>query len=207
MALYEHIRDTCSSILEELQEMRDLLLEVKEVKALIKEICDKDRERELRVASLDEELKLRKKKRKQLICSGIKESSAATSVDRYEDDKNAFKNLMTVMKCNIQDDDINFISRIRDGTVKGNRLLCIGFINEVTRDHVLDCAHNLKGSGMDGCRVQPDITKWLRKIFRDQLETAKKKNFTREGLKLSEEFRVVGQRGNTRLIKVPSVTK
>ena len=90
--------DTCSSIIEELQEIRDLFLEVKEVRALIKNISDRDKERELWFASLDKELKLRKNKRKQLICSGIKESSAATSVGRYEDDKNVFKKLMTVMK-------------------------------------------------------------------------------------------------------------
>ena len=72
------MRNTCSSIIEELPEIRDLLLEVKEVRAFIKNINDRDRERELRFASLDKELKLRKKKRKQLICSGIKESSAVS---------------------------------------------------------------------------------------------------------------------------------
>ena len=67
MTLYAQMCDTCSSIIEELQEIRDLLLEVKEVRALIKNISDSDRERELRFASLDKKLKLRKKKRKQLI--------------------------------------------------------------------------------------------------------------------------------------------
>ena len=67
MTLYAQMFDTCSSIIEELQEIRDLFLEVKEVRALIKNISDRYRERELWFASLDKELKLRKKKRKQLI--------------------------------------------------------------------------------------------------------------------------------------------
>ena len=154
-----------------------------------------------RIDNMEEEMIWRDRKKRQALVNGVGESNAKTDKARADEDKAAVAQVFEAMGCPNMINDTKFVRRIGKATPGKDRPICVGFYDEATRDQALRYARNLKDSRFKDVNVQADLTKAQRKTFKKQLEEVKRMNAAKEGLEEGQEWRVVGPRGDTRVIR------
>lgn len=154
-----------------------------------------------KIKNLEDELIWRERKKRQVLIMGLKEPTAPSAEDRRAEDKEALEDILKILDTGLTGDDVKFVRRIGKAN-GGERPLCLGFYDEAAKDRVLRFSHRIKDTKWAECKLQPDLTLAQRKQFKDQMEEAKRKNATREGLNDNQTWRVVGAKGDTRLVRV-----
>ena len=155
-----------------------------------------------RIDSIQDEIIWRERKRRQVIVTGVKESKATAQAERAAEDNATLADVMSATKSGINKDEIKFARRVGKADGTKDRPLCVGFYDEYTKDRLLRFAKNLKGTEHKDIKIMADLTRAQRESFKKQLDMAKAKNATKEDLDADQEWRVVGPRGDTRLIRV-----
>ena len=154
-----------------------------------------------KVHNIEEEIIWRERKKRQIIINGVNESNAPTGSARSEEDKASVANILEAMGCAEKFKDMKFTRRVGKASPASHRPICVGFIDESSRDQVLRYTGKLKDSRLKDVNIQADLTRMQRQTFKDQLELVKHKNATKEGLQEGQEWRIVGPRGDTRVIR------
>ena len=190
-------------------QMDALVTQVNRMSATLDDLCkttgaigDAVNMNKKKIDTLEEEMIWRERKKRQVICHGIPESKAATGEKRADDDKANLAEVLDCTKANLTMEDVKFTRRVGKATVGKDRPLCVGFYDEWTKDRLLRFSKNLKGTKRNDVKIWPDFTQAQRQLFKDQMEVAKTRNASKEGLQAGQEWRVVGAKGDTRLIRV-----
>ena len=152
-----------------------------------------------------------------VVVHGLRESSRLEARERVQDDMDAFKQVVGVMGVVDGDEGIRFARRLgdrekgrngegRDKTVP--RPLLIGFINKGIQERILDSLWRLVDSNNpDICRISVvrDLTARQRGREQEMVREAAKSNLERqqEDIVGNLAFKVVGRRGEKRIIKAP----
>ena len=143
------------------------------------------------------------KKKSQIICKGIIETTSVSKYDKYEDDFAKVMNMFKDINCSVKDSDVKFVRRIGKKEAGKCRPICIGFMNEDIKQKILHFSYRLSNSVYwKNVKLQTDLTYEQRQDFKDQMEIKRRKNASREDLLLNERWCVQGPRGHTYLVKV-----
>ena len=122
------------------------------IKAIVKNVVDEE------VANEKEAL-LRDMKRKQIICIGVKESrNAVTEEERCKNDRRLVEKIMFTIGCGNKINEIKMMRRVGDVDNNKDRILCIAFYDEATRDNVLRFSNKLKDSNLRNVWLHKDLT-------------------------------------------------
>ena len=168
-------------------------------------------------ASAIREMDERAAKECNVVVHGLRESSRLEARERVQDDMDAFKQVVGVMGVVDGDEGIRFARRLgdrekgrngegRDKTVP--RPMLIGFINKGIQERILDSSWRLVDSNNpDICRISVvrDLTARQRGREQEMVREAAKSNLERqqEDIVGNLAFKVVGRRGEKRIIKAP----
>jgi hypothetical protein len=197
------IQQTAEEALKIAQESR------KETEQLRKE-TEKEREKvEKRVEKCElnvlEEMGLREEKRKNVVIYGMEEAAGNDGWKRMEEDRAKLNELFTVLDINVAvETDVEFCRRVGE---KGERArpLVVGFFTEWAKSVLLKNCKHLAGSELSHLSVANDLTETQRKMERELVAEAERRNAERTEEEKSKniEWRVVGKKGLRRLIKTP----
>ena len=156
------------------------------------------------------EMAERETKKTNLVIHGITESTSPVAETRKEHDKGEFGNIMEVIQPpNYTEDDIKFMYRTgereknNDDTQTEPRPLVIGFRSEEMKTSVLRNCRKLKDSDYQHISISPDLTKRQRKEDSEiRAECTKLNAELSDDEKLNWIWKVIGQKGQRKLIKV-----
>jgi len=150
-----------------------------------------------------QELKDQQTRRKNIIIHNIPESDDNDPRARKTHDNDNLKEILKIISLSsIKDDDIKYMNRIGEKR-QTDRPLLVSFRNQEHRDRVLENARFLKSSKKADISLIPDLTKRQRKEEDDLRKEMRKKNEDlNEEDHLNWEWRLVGIRGERKLVKM-----
>ena len=175
----------------------------------IKQANNAEKAAEIVTEDVFKEISDRENKKANLVLHQLQEAGVRVSEpnQRKEHDKSAILEVFNVMKCQVDfDSDVKFFYRageLPDTATDTPRPVIIGFRNQAKRDEILSKGRNLKDTAFEKISVIPDLTRRQRQEEGKMREEANTKNqeLTEED-RLNWEFKVVGPRGQRRVIKV-----
>jgi hypothetical protein len=153
-----------------------------------------------------EEMNLREEKRKNVVIHGLVEAEGVDGWRRMEKDKEQLNNIFTVLDINLTvETDVEFCRRIGE---RGDRArpLIVGFFTEQAKSLLQRNCRYLAETDLSNLSITNDLTEKQRMMERELEQEAVRRND-----ELSEDdraknlvWRVVGKKGQRRLIKGPS---
>lgn len=158
--------------------------------------------------SVFDELRERENRKPNLVIHNLVEpdGNLKTGLERKEADLEMVKKIFTVIGCGEDlDDNIKFSSRIGEkGENSTNpRPFLMGFKDIKLKERILHNARKLAGSEYSEISLVPDLTQRQRKEENELRSTADKRNSEmNEQDSLNWEWKVIGPRGDRRLIRV-----
>ena len=175
---YDSIVKTSVDIDKHFAQIKNGIKEFKEIAdkfgALIEAIINEMEEEE--EAKEKEEI-LRDMKKRQIICIGVKESrNAATEEERYKDDRRSVEKIMHTIGCGSKINEIKMMRRVGQLSNNKDRILCIAFYDEFTKDNVLRFSNKLKDSNLRNVWLHKDLTNTQMQVLkaRKKVKTSRK---------------------------------
>ena len=151
--------------------------------------------------SVFQEIRDREMRKNNVIIHNLPELDDRSPQARKSHDMDQFKDIMNTISCKLEDKDIKYMNRIGEKR-DSDRPLLVCFRNHVNKTMVQESARFLKSSKWNEISIIPDLTKRQRKeeeVLRTEMER-KNKEMDKEDF-LSWEWRMVGARGERRLVK------
>jgi hypothetical protein len=152
-----------------------------------------------------EELREREAKRLNVVIHGMTEpdGNERNGEKRMEWDKKGVEEIFKILELNLTIEDIKFCRRVGE---KGQspRAMIVGFYTEYARSILLRYAKHLADTEYEDVSVMPDLTRRQRQEESSMQEEADRRNeedLTEEDVSKNLCWKVVGQRGEKRLIK------
>ena len=163
-----------------------------------------ERERERSRLERVEELRERELRKKNVIMHRIEEAGdwARTVEDRREWDLNSCDNVFKALKMDWGKESVRFCRRVGERSDEP-RPMVVGLARENHKEDLLDKARDLRDTAFSEVGIVPDLTKEQRRDESDLAAEAVRRNETRteEDLAKNLTWRVVGRKGEKRLIK------
>jgi hypothetical protein len=152
-----------------------------------------------------EEMREREAKRLNVIMHGVQESDAKerSGEKRIEWDMKEIEEIFKVLELSLTREDVKFCRRVGE---KGDspRALIVGFHTEYARSVLLRYTRYLADTEYEDVSVMPDLTKRQRQeelTMKDEAERRNEEELTEDDLAKNLCWKVVGQRGEKRLVK------
>ena len=163
-----------------------------------------DQQIEKSEATVLAELDDREARKKNIVVYGIEEASMVEGRQRLEHDKKELDKIFTAIDVNVSaDEDVEFCRRVGEKGPQA-RPLVAGFFTEWSKSIVLKNSKHLANSNLENISIVPDLTQQQRKAERSLQTEADRRNqeeLTNEDVSKNLEWRVVGKRGQKRLVK------
>ena len=150
------------------------------------------------------ELRERENRKLNVIVHNLKESSSRKKEDRIQEDKDLLSEVFSKMNIRVNENEVKFLSRVGRKPDDGCRPLLIGLKDPKIKDMILDSSYKLSecDEPWSNVNVIPDLTKIQRNEEKEIRDEAKKRNDERsEEERKNFQWRVVGRRGMSRLVK------
>jgi hypothetical protein len=152
-----------------------------------------------------EEMREREAKWLNVIMHGVQESDAKerSGEKRIEWDMKEIEEIFKVLELSLTREDVKFCRRVGE---KGDapRALIVGFHTEYARSVLLRYTRYLADTEYEDVSVMPDLTKRQRQeelTMKDEAERRNEEELTEDDLAKNLCWKVVGQRGEKRLVK------
>lgn len=191
------------------QAAMDMAKESAKETAQLKERIEKDKdvtEKKVEKCELSvyEEMNLREEKRKNVVIYGLEEAVETEGWKRMEVDKRKLNELFTILDINVSVEmDVEFCRRVGERSDRA-RPLVVGFFTEWSKSVLLKNCRYLADSEMSHLSIANDLTEKQRRLEKDLVKEAERRNaeeLTAEERTKNLEWRVVGKKGQKRLIK------
>jgi hypothetical protein len=154
--------------------------------------------------SIYEEMNLREEKRKNVVIHGLEEPEGADGRSRMEADKKKLNHIFTVLEANLAvENDVEFCRRIGEKAERA-RPLIVGFYTEWAKSELLKISKYLADTALGHISIAPDLTEKQRKAEKDMISEAERRNkeeLTEEDHSKNWVWKVVGKKGQKRLVK------
>ena len=179
-----------------------------EIVKLMEELA-KEKERVSKVVEKAEQNQLaemteREEKRKNVVIHGLQEPTGSDGRKRMEEDRKKLDKIFEILEVNVSaENDVEFCRRVGEQGER-SRPLIVGFYTDWSRSILLKNARYLNGTEMEELSIAPDLTQRQRAAEREMIQEAERKNeeeLTEEDLSKNLVWRVVGKKGQKRLIK------
>ena len=179
--------------------------EIKRLREDIEKGKDKtDQQIEKSEASVMAELDDREARKRNIVVYGIEESTVAEGRLRLEQDKKELDAIFTAIDVNVSAaEDVEFCRRVGEKGPQA-RPLVVGFFTDWSKSIVLKNSKYLAGSDMENVSIVPDLTQQQRKAEKSLQAEAERRNeeeLSNDDVTKNLIWRVVGKRGQKRLIK------
>jgi hypothetical protein len=153
---------------------------------------------------MQEEMTRREERRKNVVLHGLQESNQGGGRDRMEADKRKLDEIFTILDVNVAaDNDVEFCRRLGEKSDRP-RPLVVGFYYEWSKEVVLKHARKLMTSNHKEVTIVQDLTDKQRRAEKELMQEAERRNMeelSEEDLSKNLEWRVVGKKGQKRLLK------
>ena len=163
-----------------------------------------DQQIEKSEATILAELDDREARKKNIVVYGIEEADMADGRLRLEHDKNELDRIFTAIDVNVSAaEDVEFCRRVGEKGTQA-RPLVVGFFTEWSKSIVLKNSKHLANSDLENISIVPDLTQQQRKAEKSMQEEADRRNqddLSNEDISKNLIWKVVGKRGQKRLIK------
>ena len=150
------------------------------------------------------ELDNREARKKNIVVYGMEEAEMAEGRQRLEYDKKELDKIFTAIDVNISaSEDVEFCRRVGEKGPQA-RPLVVGFFTEWSKSIALKNSKHLATSDMENISIVPDLTQQQRRAEKSLQTEAERRNqeeLTDEDVSKNLVWRVVGKRGQKRLIK------
>ena len=201
----EKIEETANDNKESIEEQAK---EIESLKADMDDIKNSDRgpDQQETIKGVMKEMKAIEERKFNLVVHGIQEPQADSRDERLNEERRKINEIFEKLNCRPGDDDIRHHHRI--GKYKGidhNRPLRIIYKKTESVENVLAKARTLKTlpAPYNEIQINRDLTQLQRDEEADMIITAKTRN---DAMTVAEsknyKWRVVGRKGNKRLVKV-----
>jgi hypothetical protein len=152
-----------------------------------------------------EEMSLREEKRKNVVIHGLPEPVGEDGWTRMEEDRKKLNSMFTVLDINVTvETDVEFCRRIGEKSERA-RPLVVGFYTEWAKSILLKNCKYLAETNLNNVSVVPDLTEKQRRAEKDLMAEADRRNkedLTEQDVAKNLSWKVVGRRGQKRLVKV-----
>jgi hypothetical protein len=163
------------------------------------------RERERAKKERAEEMREREMRRKNVVMHrvGEAEGEAASLEERKKWDLLSCNNIFAALQLSMRAEEVVKFCRRVGEKGEGPRPLLVGFKRESQKEDLLEKARDLRNTQFMEVTIIPDLTNEQRKEEAEMVKEAEQRNrqLTPEDLAKNLEWRVVGARGEKRLIK------
>jgi hypothetical protein len=153
-----------------------------------------------------EEMNLREEKRKNVVIHGLVEAEGVEGWRRMEKDKEQLNNIFTVLDISVTvETDVEFCRRIRERGERA-RPLVVGFFTEQAKSLLQRNCRYLAETELSNLSITNDLTEKQRMLERELEQEAVRRNeeLSEDDRAKNLEWRVVGKKGQRRLIKSQS---
>jgi hypothetical protein len=152
-----------------------------------------------------EEMSMREEKRKNVVMHGLNEPQGEDGWARMEQDRKKLNEIFRILDINVAvETDVEFCRRIGEKSEKA-RPLVVGFYTEWAKSIVLKNSRYLAETDLNMVSIVPDLTEKQRKAEKDLQTEAERRNrseLTDQDRSKNLVWKVVGKRGQKRLVKV-----
>ena len=149
-----------------------------------------------------EEMRDRESRKDNILVYNIPEAESSIAEERGKQDRDEIYCLADSIKADMRENDIKFMTRLGKYEENKNRPILMAVRYSPLKDYLLNNAYKLKHGRYENVRITKDLTKRQRDEELQLIEEAKKRNSDlSEEEKKNFEWKVIGKKGERRLIK------